>query len=108
MANLQLRNADDLKRLFSALGEDLTHESAGLTPAQELDQLALGMASVDELEAVDTQGLLITVLVAAAASWVAINAYERNRSSMGWGVAWGSAGLLFPIPAIAYTALKNA
>lgn len=106
MADFQLRTPDDVRRLFSALGEDLTHESAGLSVSQ-LDQMSLEAAEPLSLDEINVTGLSLSLLVAVATSWVAIKGFQRNRGSLGWGLAWGGFGLLFPAPAVVYTALKR-
>jgi hypothetical protein len=102
MAQLALRTPDDVRRLFSALGDDLTHETGALSVA-EIDELALS----GDLEEINVAGLGITLLVAVATSWVAIKGYERNHHAMGWGVTWGALGFLFPLPAMIYSAVKE-
>ena len=104
MADLRLRTPEDVRRLFSALGDDLTHESGGLSVSQ-LDQMSL--ESLETLDEVNMTGLTLSLAVAVATSWVAIKAYERNSGSMPWGLAWGGLGLLFPAPAVLYTALNR-
>ena len=47
------------------------------------------------------QALALSVLVAMAAAWVAVRAYERNDRSMPWALAWGALGYLVPVPAVA-------
>jgi hypothetical protein len=102
MASMSLRTPDDVRRLFSALGDDLTHEDGALSIAQ-IDEMALS----DFEEPVDGSSLGLTLLVAVATGWAAIKGYERNDESMGWGLTWASLGYLFPIPAVIYSAVKN-
>jgi hypothetical protein len=104
MADLRLRTPEDVRRLFSALGDDLDHESGGLSVSQ-LDQMSLG--GMDALEEVDLTGLGLSLMVAVATSWVAINAFQRNEGSMGWGLTWGGLSLMFPVPAVLYTAFNR-
>lgn len=101
MANLQLRTPDDVRRLFSALGDDLTHESGGLS-VSEIDQMSL-----EAMEEVDPTGLFLTLLVATLSGFTAIRGYERNNESMGWGLAWAGIGFLFPLPSLAYAAIRK-
>ena len=105
MAKMALRTPDDLKRLFSALGDDLTHEEMGLSNIQAIDLAAL--EAHEGLDGVDSNNLLILGAVAMATAWAAIRGYERNHGSMGHGLAWGTAGFLFPLPVVAYTAFAD-
>jgi hypothetical protein len=100
MAALKLRTADDVKRLFSALGDDLTHESGALSVA-EIDQLAL--AGTPEI---DWTGVGVSILVTLAAGYSAVQGYRRSQGSMGWGLTWAVLGYLFPAPAVVYSAVK--
>ena len=99
----QLRTPEDMWRLFSALGDTMDHESGGLSIAQ-VDELALG-AELTEEEGL--YGLGLSLLVAVAAGWSAIKAYERNNGSMPWGLTWGVTGFLFPVPAAIYSAVAQ-
>lgn len=101
MANLKLRTPDDVRRLFSALGDDLTHESGGLS-VSEIDQISL-----EAMEEVDPAGLLLTLLVATLSGFIAIRGYERNHESMGWGLTWAGIGFLFPLPSLVYASLRK-
>jgi hypothetical protein len=103
MPQLALRTPDDVRRLFSALGDDLTHETGALSVA-DIDQLSL---SGDLDMGIATEGLGLTVLVAVLTAWVAIQGYERNEQQMGWGLAWGALGFLFPLPSAVYAAVKE-
>lgn len=102
MAAYELRNPDDVRRLFSALGDQMEHEAGALSVA-ELDQMAL--------QAVEDDGSMfalgLTLLVAAGAAWSAVRGYQRNDGSVPWGVAWGALGYLFPVPAIVYSAVAQ-
>lgn len=101
MAQFALRTPDDVRRLFSALGDQMEHEAA------------LSVADVDAmaLEQVEDDGafvaLTLSVLAAAAAGWSAVKGYQRNMGSMPWGVTWGVLGFLFPVPAVVYSAVKQ-
>ncbi|MEE8615518.1 MAG: hypothetical protein V3T11_09950 [Roseateles sp.] len=106
MAQFALRTPDDVRRLFSALGDELTHETGALS-VTDIDNMALNGVGLDALDEVDATGLGITVLVAMAAGWSAIKAYERNQHQMQWGLAWGVLGGLFPLPAVVYSAVKG-
>ena len=98
-AALKLRTADDVKRLFSALGDDMTHEDA--LSISDVDQLALA-----EMPEVDWTGVGISLLVTLAAGYSAVMGYRRNNGSMGWGLTWAIMGYLFPTPAVVYSAVK--
>jgi hypothetical protein len=52
-------------------------------------------------------GLGISALIALAAGWSAIKAYERNNESVPWGLTWAVTGFLFPLPAVAYSAFAQ-
>ena len=99
--SLTLRTPDDITRLFTALGDSLTHESGGYGSLSDIDELAL--SSLDEA---DTKGIALSLAIALAAGWVAINGYERNQS-MGWGLTWAGLGYFFPLSSVIYTALKQ-
>lgn len=101
MANLKLRTPDDVRRLFSALGDDLTHESGGLS-VSDIDQMSL-----EVMEDVDPTGLLLTLLVATLSGFIAIRGYERNNESMGWGLAWAGLGFMFPLPSLVYASFRQ-
>ena len=104
MAQLTLRTPDDVRRLFSALGDvPLTHESGHLSVA-DVDQMALAGDLGDE---VDMAVLGVSLIVAMASGWAAIKGYQRNQGSMGWGLTWAGLGFMFPLPAVAYTAYKS-
>jgi hypothetical protein len=103
MTQLALRTPDDVRRLFSALGDDLTHETGALSVA-DIDQLSL---SGDLDMGVATEGLGLTLLVAMLTAWVAIKGYERNQHQMGWGLGWGALGFMFPLPSAIYSAVKE-
>jgi hypothetical protein len=99
----QLRTAADVKRLFSALGDELEHESMG-------DSLSLATVEQDALQAYtpeDLSSLYISLLVAGATGWAAIKGFQRNAGSVPWGLAWGVLGFMFPVPAVVYSAVKN-
>jgi hypothetical protein len=96
----KLRTPEDVRRLFSALGDALVHESGALSLA-ELDQLALAAPEDDGSFA----ALYLSLVVAVAAGFSAIRGYQRNSGSMPWGVAWGALGYLFPVPAVVYSAV---
>jgi hypothetical protein len=98
-AALKLRTPDDVKRLFSALGDDLTHEDA--LSVADVDQLALA-----EMPDIDWTGVGISILVTLAAGYSAVQGYRRNNGSMGWALAWATLGYLFPTPAVIYSAVK--
>lgn len=98
---LALRTPDDVKRLFSALGDPLTHESGGFSLAS-LDETGL-----NELGEGDSRALLLNLAVAAAVGWSAINAYERNARSIGWGLTWAGVSYFFPISSVIYTGVRN-
>jgi hypothetical protein len=95
---LQLRSPDDVKRLFSALG-DVPTPDMGLT-VSDVDTLALYGGTESSLDAIDPNSFLLSILVALTTGWVAIRGYERNRS-MAWGLTWAAFGYLLPLPAIA-------
>ncbi len=101
MANLTLRTPDDVRRLFSALGDDLTHESGGLS-VSDIDQMSL-----EAMEEVDPTGLALTLVVALLSGFIAIRGYERNSESMGWGLTWAGLGFMFPVPSLLYTSLNR-
>jgi hypothetical protein len=98
--NYALRTPDDIRRLFSALSDDLTHENLSLTA---VDAEALAPPEDDGL----LTSLGISLLIAVAAGWTAVKGYERNMGSVPWGVTWGVTGFLFPVPAIVYTAIQS-
>lgn len=100
---MKLRTPGDVRRLFSALSEDLTHEEYGLSVA-DVDELALS----GELEQTDWPSVGLSLLVSLATGWSAIRGYERNAESLAWGLAWGALGFMFPVPAVAYTAYTEA
>ncbi len=102
MATMRLRTPEDLRRLFSALGDELVHES--IMDVTQIDEMA--MEGI--LEDVDWGALYISALVALATGYAAIRGYERNDGSLGWGLGWGALGFLFPVPAAGYTLLKQA
>lgn len=102
MAQYALRTPEDLRRLFSALGDDMEHETGALSVAQ-VDAMALEAAENDGAFA----ALGLTLVVALAAGWSAIRGYQRNMDSMPWGVTWGVLGFLFPVPAVVYSAVKQ-
>jgi hypothetical protein len=99
-AALKLRTADDVKRLFSALGDDLSNDSSDLS-VHDVDQLALA-----EMPEVDWTGVGISLLVTIAAGYSAVQGYRRNNGSMGWALSWAVLGYLFPTPAVLYSAVK--
>lgn len=101
MANLTLRTPDDVRRLFSALGDDLTHERGALS-VSDVDQMSL-----EAMEEVDPTGLILTLAVAVLSGFIAIRGYERNDESMGWGMTWASLGFMFPVPSLIYTSLQR-
>lgn len=47
--------------------------------------------------------MVVGALVALSVGASAYHGYKRNHGSLGWGVAWGALGGLFPVitPAIA-------
>lgn len=97
---LQLRSPDDVKRLFSALGELAPDLSA--VSLSDVDALALsGSGGGGSLDEIDTSSFALSLLVALSIGWVAIRGYERNGRSVPWGLAWGAFGYLLPIPAVA-------
>jgi hypothetical protein len=105
MVQLSLRTPEDVKRLFSALGDvPLTHESGGLSVAQ-VDELSLSGA-LEGFGELDT-GFVLSLLVAAAAGYSAIKGYERNQGSLSWGLSWGVLGWAFPLPSVVYAAAKS-
>lgn len=95
--SLSLRPSDDVKRLFSALGE-APGDPTELSLAQ-LDEYSLTPANA--LADIDLSSFSLSALVAVATAWVAIRGYERNHRSIGWGLIWGVFGYLLPIPAVA-------
>lgn len=100
--SLTLRTPDDITRLFSALGDNLTHEDGGYGTLSDIDEMSL--SSLEEGDS--GRGVAVSIAVALAAGWVGICAYNRNRQSMGWGLTWAGLGYFFPIPAVIYTAVK--
>jgi hypothetical protein len=94
---LQLRSPDDVKRLFSALGDQLSSGDTALT-LSDVDALALSGTTLGEGEGTS---FALSLLVALSIGWVAIRGYERNNRSIPWGLAWGAFGYLLPIPAVA-------
>ena len=101
---LQLRNADDVKRLFSALGEDPSSLQAALS-IYDADEASLNAPGA--LEAIDTTTFMLSLVVAVATGFSAIKGFERNGKSLGWGLTWGVLGFLMPLPVAAYAALKE-
>lgn len=102
MPALQLRQPTDAKRLLSALSPAPAGESPVDLSLYDIDERALLQASGGPaLDEVDMQALALSVLVAMAAVWVAVRAYERNDRSMPWALAWGALGYLVPVPAVA-------
>ena len=103
MATISLRTPDDVKRLFTALGDvPLMHEGGGLSVAQ-LDEMSLSGAG----EEIDMTAVGVSVLVAVAAGYSAIKGFQRNMGSMPWGVGWGVLGWLFPVPSVVYATVKS-
>ena len=98
---LQLRNPDDLRRLFSALGEDLARYDATDPSLTDIEIAAL-QAPTTEFNAA---ALVLSVLVGLATGWVAIRGYERSGRSMSKGLLWGTAGLFFPLPTLVLTGI---
>ena len=98
---IALRTPEDVRRLFSALGDDMEHESGNLS-LSDMEQLALAQA---EEPGIDWSGVGVTIAVVIAAGWTAIKGYERNNESLPWGLSWGVLGYLFPIPAVIYSAV---
>jgi len=105
MAKLALRTPDDIKRLFSALGDDLEHEAMGLSDIQAIDLATLG--ATQGLDEFDAKGFMVMAAVAAATAWAAIRGYERNYQSLGHGLAWGTAAFMFPLPTLAYSVIAD-
>lgn len=104
---IQLRTADDIKRLVSAFGdfsEPLAQTDLSL---HDVEDLALQPQATVSLDDIDTSGLLLSTLVAVATGWVAIKGFERNAGSMGWGMTWAALGFLMPLPAVLYAALQK-
>ena len=102
MAALKLRTPEDVRRLFSALGDEMTHEALSVA---DVDQLALyGSSGLDET---DSQVLGLSMLVAMASAWTAIEGFKRNSGSMLWGIGWGLLGFLFPVPAVVFSAVTR-
>jgi len=96
---LQLRSPDDVKRLFSALGE-LPAPHVDLS-VSDVDQLALmGGPGLSALDDIDGNSFALSVLVALSVGWVAVRAYERNGKSVSWALSWAVFGYLLPLPAI--------
>jgi hypothetical protein len=102
MAQIKLRSPEDVKRLFSALGDDMSPYASDLS-VHDVDQVTLS-----EIPDIDWTGVGVSLLVVAAASYSAVQGYRRNNGSTGWGVAWGLLGFLWPTPAVVYSALKAA
>lgn len=100
---MKLRTPDDVRRLFSALGDDLRHDKYGLSVA-EVDEMALSAS----LEQTDWPSVGLSILVAMTTAWSAIRGYERNAENLLWGMGWGVLGFMFPVPAVAYTAYSEA
>jgi len=94
---LQLRSPDDVKRLFSALGE-MPASQADLS-VSDVDQLAL-LDGGSPLDDIDGGSFFVSLLVALSVGWVAVRAYERNNRSVGWALTWAAFGYLLPLPAI--------
>ena len=94
---LQLRSPDDVRRLFSALGE-LPAPQVDLS-VSDVDQLALAGRS-NPLDDIDGGSFFLSLLVALSVGWVAIRGYERNGRSVGWALTWAAFGYLLPLPAI--------
>ncbi len=103
MATFSLRTPDDVKRLFSALGDvPLTHETGALSVAQ-LDELALSQSD----EPIEWGSVGLSLFVALAAGFSAIKGFERNNADLQWGLGWGLLGWLFPVPSVVYAAYKS-
>ena len=100
--SLTLRTPDDITRLFSALGDNLTHEDGGYGTLSDIDAMTLSATEADS-----GRGVALSIAIAVAAGWVGIRGYNRNYQSMGWGLAWAGLGYVFPIPAVIYTAVKS-
>jgi hypothetical protein len=100
---MKLRTPDDVRRLFSALGDELTHEAHGLS-VHDVDEAALQ----GDLEQIDWGSFGLTTLVAMATGWTAIRGYERHGELLPWGLVWAVLGFLFPVPAVAWTAFQDA
>lgn len=98
----KLRTPDDVKRLFSALGDEMQHETLSIAM---VDEMALSAAPGMEEGALSA--LALSVAVAIAAGWSAIQGYQRNAGSMPWGLTWAALGFLFPVPAVVYSAVKQ-
>lgn len=104
-ARMSLRTPDDVRRLFSALGDEMRHEASGMgLSVAQIDELALE----GSLEDFDWPALGLSFLVAAATGYTAIRGFQRNDDSMWWGLGWGALGFLFPVPATVFTAVQEA
>ncbi len=100
---MRLRTPDDVRRLFSALGDELTHESGALS-VTDVDEAALeGITDWT----IDPEGLMISLFVAAVTGWAAIKGYSRNNDSISWGLTWSALGFMFPIPTLVYSAIRE-
>jgi len=98
MAQYKLRTPDDVRRLFSALGDEMTHEALSVA---DVDTMALEQPEDDGF----VTTLTLSLLVALAAGFSAVRGYQRNAGSMPWGLTWGALGYLFPVPAVVYSAV---
>jgi hypothetical protein len=81
----------------------MEHEPYGLSVA-DVDEMAL----LGEETPTDWESVMLSLLVALAIGWTAIQGYERNAESLTWGLGWGALGYLFPVPAVAFTAYSQA
>lgn len=97
---LQLRSPDDLRRLFSALGDGLERYDADLN-LTDIEIAAL-QAPTGEFNAA---GLVISLVIALTTGWVAIRGYERSGRSVSRGLLWGTAGLFLPVPTLIVTGI---
>jgi hypothetical protein len=104
---LQLRPQNDMARLFSALGDDLTYEASTSLTQFEENVLAADASDASGLSPAFALGLLASAAIAFMASWSAIRGYERNGEELLPGLLWGFAGFLFPIPTAIVTAIKE-
>jgi hypothetical protein len=101
---LQLRSPDDVKRLFSALGE-LPSPQVDLS-VSDVDQLAL-LGGGNPLDDIDPGSFALSLLVALSIGWVAVRAYERNGKSMGWALTWALFGYLSPLPTLGFSYYRD-